>query len=65
MNRNYTANGSLGSIETQRDLGVQVHPSLRVATQVEKVVKKADMARLVFIGRGIEFKNRQVIAGAT
>ena len=31
-----------------------------MATQVEKVVKKA-YGMLAFIGRGIEFKNRQVM----
>eukprot|EP00061_Rhincodon_typus_P002350 g17290.t1 len=42
----------------QRDLGVQVHRSLKVATQVKKVVNKA-YGMLAFIGRGIEFKNWQ------
>jgi len=32
---------ALKSIDRQRDLLVQVHRSLKVATQVEKVVKKA------------------------
>ena len=55
--RKYTVNKS---IDRQRDLGVQVHRSLKVATQVEKVVKKAyDM--LAFIGRGTEFKNWKVM----
>ena len=37
-----TVNGrTLKSIDRQRDLGVQVHRSLKVATQVEKVFKKA------------------------
>jgi len=59
--RNYTVNGRLlRSTETQRDLGVHVHRSLKVATQVEKVVKKA-YCMLAFIGKSIEFKNRQVM----
>ena len=37
--RKYTINGrTLQSIDRQRDLGVQVHRSLKVAMQVEKVV---------------------------
>jgi len=51
---------TLKSIDRQRDLGVQVHRSLKVATQVEKVVKK-EYGMLAFIGRGIEFKNWQVM----
>jgi len=57
----YTVNGrSLKSIDKQRDLGVQVCRSLKVSTQVEKVVKKA-YGMHAFIGRGIEFKNWQVM----
>ena len=41
-------------------MGVQVHRSLKVVTQVEKVVKKA-YGMLAFIGRDIEFKNWQVM----
>ena len=53
----FTVNGrTFKSIDRQRDLGVQVHRSLQVAMQVEKVVKKA-YGMLAFIGRGIEFKN--------
>jgi len=52
----YTVNGrTLKSIDRQRDLGVQVHRSLKVATQVEKVVKKT-YGMLAFISQGIEFK---------
>jgi len=40
--RKYTVNGrALRNISIQRDLGVQIHSSLKVATQVDKVVKKA------------------------
>ena len=60
-NRKYIVNGrTLKSINRQRDLDVQVHRSLKVATQVEKAVKKA-YGMLVFISRGIEFKNWQVM----
>ena len=59
--RKYTVNGrTLKSIDRQRDLGVQIHRSLKVAMQVEKVVKKA-YGMLAFIGWGIEFKNWQVM----
>eukprot|EP00061_Rhincodon_typus_P006289 g26780.t1 len=38
----YTVNGrTLNSTDVQSDLGVRVHCSLKVATQVDKVVKKA------------------------
>jgi len=57
----YIVNGrTLKSIDRQRDLAVQVHRSLKVATQVEKVVKKA-YGMLAFIGWGIEFKNWQLM----
>jgi len=49
---------TLKSIDKQRDLSVQVHRSLKVKMQVEKVVKKA-YGMLSFIGRGIKFKNWQ------
>jgi len=56
----YAVNGrTLKSIDRQRDLGVQVHRSLKVATQMEKVVKKA-YGMFALIGRGTEFKNWQV-----
>eukprot|EP00061_Rhincodon_typus_P005695 g25524.t1 len=58
---NYTVNGrTLRSIDLQRDLGVQVHRSLKVAAQVDKVVKRA-YGMLAFIGRSIEYKDRQVM----
>jgi len=47
--RNFTINGkTLGSVERQRYLGVPVHRSLKVATQVDKVVK-----RVVFQAGGL------------
>ena len=48
------------SVEEQRDLGVYVHRSLKVATQVDRALKKA-YGVLAFISRGIEFKSRQVM----
>ena len=51
---------TIRSIDTQRDLGMQVHRSLKVAAQVEKVVKKA-YGMLAFIGRGIEYKSWQIM----
>ena len=57
VERSYVIKGrQIRSIETQRDLGVQVHKSMKVATQVENVVRKA-YRMLAFIGRGIEFKS--------
>ena len=39
---------------------MQIHSSLKVATQVDKVVKKAyDM--LAFIGRGVEYRNWKIM----
>eukprot|EP00061_Rhincodon_typus_P015670 g43473.t1 len=46
----YTVNGrTLNSINAQKDLGVHVHSSLKVAMQVDRVVKKA-YGMLAFIG---------------
>ena len=60
-NMEYTANGKiLGSVDEQMDLGVHVHRSLKVATQVDRVVKKA-YGVLAFIGRGIEFRSHEVM----
>jgi len=57
----YRANGrTLNSVDEQRDLGVYVHRSLKVGSQVDKVVKKA-YGVLAFIGRGIEFRSRNVM----
>ena len=59
--RKYTVKGrTRESIDRQRDLGVQAHRSLKVAMQVEKVIKKA-YSMHAFIDRGIEFKNWQVM----
>ncbi|MBB6707153.1 hypothetical protein H7E98_18015 [Proteus mirabilis] len=57
----YWANGRiLGSVDEQRDLGVHVHRSLKVATQVNSAVKKA-YGVLAFIGRGIEFWSPEIM----
>eukprot|EP00061_Rhincodon_typus_P013072 g39217.t1 len=57
----YTVNGrTYRIINIQRDLGIQVHSSLKVATQMDKVVKKA-YGMLAFIGRDVEYKNWQVL----
>ena len=59
--RKYTVNSrTLKSIDRQRDLGIQIHRSLKVATQVVKVFKKA-YGMLAFISQGIEFKSWQVM----
>eukprot|EP00061_Rhincodon_typus_P014988 g42407.t1 len=57
----HTVNGrTLRSISIQRDLGVQVHSSLKAATQVIKVVKKA-YGMLAFIGQTNGNKSWQVM----
>ena len=57
----YTIKGrTLRSIDTQRDLGVQVHKSLKVSVQVGNVMRKA-YGMLAFIGRGIEYKSRSLM----
>jgi len=50
----------LRNVEEQRDLRVHVRRSLKVATQVDRAVKKA-YSVLAFINRGIEFKSREVM----
>eukprot|EP00061_Rhincodon_typus_P016223 g44322.t1 len=44
----------------QRDLGVQVHSSLKATSQVDRVVKKA-LSMLAFISRGIEYRSWDVM----
>eukprot|EP00061_Rhincodon_typus_P011606 g36756.t1 len=57
----YMVNGrTVRSIDMQRGLDVQIHRSLKVAAQVDKVVEKV-CGMLAFIGRGIEYKDRQVM----
>ncbi|XP_072443501.1 RNA-directed DNA polymerase from mobile element jockey isoform X1 [Chiloscyllium punctatum] len=50
----------LSKVEEQRDLGVYVHSSLKVATQVDRASKKA-YGVLAYISRRIEFKSREVM----
>uniref|UniRef100_A0A4W3GR14 Reverse transcriptase domain-containing protein n=1 Tax=Callorhinchus milii TaxID=7868 RepID=A0A4W3GR14_CALMI len=50
----------LRGVNVQRDLGVQVSKSLKVAGQVDNAVKKA-FGVLSFISRGIEYKSREVM----
>lgn len=50
----------LKTVEEQRDLGVHIHRSLKVATQVDRAVKKA-FSVLAFINRGLEFKSHGVM----
>lgn len=58
---NYTVNGkTLNSIDMQRDLGVQFHSSLKLPTQVDRVVKAA-YGMIAFIARGTEYNNQEVI----
>eukprot|EP00061_Rhincodon_typus_P016325 g44485.t1 len=57
----YTVNSStLKSIDVQRDFGAQAHSSLKVAMQVDRVVKEA-YSMLTFIGRGTEYKSQDVM----
>eukprot|EP00061_Rhincodon_typus_P007668 g29601.t1 len=57
----YTDNGrTLNSTGVQRDLGIEVHSFLKVATEIDRVVKKA-YGMLVFIGRGSEYKSQDVM----
>jgi len=61
--REYLMNGrTLGSSEEQRDLGVIIHRSLKVAEQVNRVVNKVN-GTLVFISQGIECKRKEVMLG--
>jgi len=61
LNVDYRVNGRvLRNVEEQRDLGVHVQRSLKVASQVDRPVKKAYRV-LAFINMGIEFKSREVM----
>ncbi|MBB6707133.1 reverse transcriptase family protein [Proteus mirabilis] len=61
LSRTYTLNGKvLGSVAEQRDLGVQVHSSLKVESQVDRIVKKA-FGMLSFIGQSIEYRSWEVM----
>jgi len=59
--RTYSVNGgALGRVAEQRDLVVQVHCSLKVESQMDKVVKKA-VGMLGFIGQNIEYRSCDVL----
>ena len=63
--RTYSVNGrALGRITEQRDLGVHVHSSLKVESQVDRVVKKA-FGMLDFIGQNIEYRSWDVLFNCT
>ena len=49
----------LGEVNTQRDLGVLVHHSLKVNTQVQQAIKANGI--LAFIARGFEYRDGDVL----
>lgn len=51
---------ALGSVVEQRDLGEQVHSSLKVVPQVDTVIKMV-LGMLAFISQSIEYKSWEVI----
>jgi len=61
QSRKYRLNGrTLKSAVEQRDLGIQVQNSLKVTSQVDRVVKSA-FGTLAFINRSIEYKSWSVM----
>lgn len=57
----YTVKGKThNSIDVCIGLGVQVHNSLKVATQVDRVVNKT-YGLPAFIGQGIEYRGQHVM----
>jgi len=59
--RTYSVNcRALGRIKKLRDLGVQVHSSLKVESQVDRVVKK-EFGILGFPRQNIEYRSRDVL----
>lgn len=48
--------GDVGGEVEQADLGMQVHSSLKMVSQIDRVVKKA-FDILAFIGQGIEYRS--------
>eukprot|EP00061_Rhincodon_typus_P008284 g30756.t1 len=59
--RTYTLNGKvLGSVAEQKDFGVQVHNSLKVESQVDRIMKQA-FGMLVFINQCIEYRSCKVM----
>ena len=51
---------ALGSVEEQRDLGEQGHSLLKVASQVDRLVKKA-FSTLAFISQDIEYRSWEIM----
>eukprot|EP00061_Rhincodon_typus_P008197 g30606.t1 len=51
---------ALRSVVEHRDLGVQVHGSLKAESQVDRAVKKA-FDTLAFISQGIKYRSWEVI----
>lgn len=49
------------SFDLERDLGVQAHNSLKVATQAGKVAKAADDMIAQIYGQGIQYKSQKVM----
>ena len=61
QDRTYSFNGRvLWRVTEQKDLGVQVHSSLKVESQVDRVVKKA-FSMLGFISQNIEYRSWDVL----
>lgn len=57
----YTVNGrALRSVVEQRNQEVQVHSSMTVATQIDRVVKKV-FAMLALTGQGIEHRSWDIM----
>jgi len=59
--RTYSVNGrALGRVIEQSDRGVQVYSSLKVESQVDRVVKKV-FGMLSFIDQNIEYRSWDVL----
>eukprot|EP00061_Rhincodon_typus_P009225 g32550.t1 len=56
----YLNSGSLGKGEVQRDLGVMMEQSLKVAMQMQQAVRKAN-GMLAFIVTGFKYRTKQVL----
>eukprot|EP00061_Rhincodon_typus_P018572 g47793.t1 len=57
QDKTYTLNAKVpGSVAEQRDLRAQVHSSLKVESQVDKIVKMV-FGMLAFIGQCIEYRS--------
>lgn len=61
VRRMYTVNGkTLNGINMQRDLGAQIHSSVKMAAHVDRVVKKT-YGMHAFIDAGIVYKSQEVL----